>query len=158
LAKELSRRKRSFKNKGEEQAEEQVDNLSVQAPLSLPASGEIENEKQLRKMYSTAVEYGLSLLGKELGDVALSYLALRYRMSIDQSYDDPRRLCLALENALGFSSIVVQKRIIRSLNSQMGLGPDGPSNMIIRLGHPEDFVNLIQEAIQSFRQSRESPK
>ncbi|MGI0092434.1 MAG: hypothetical protein ACREBS_12070 [Nitrososphaerales archaeon] len=115
---------------------------------------EQQGEEQFRKMYLAAVEYGLLLLGKELGGVTLSYLREKYEISVDQIFNDPKLLCLALENMLGFSSITIEKRILRYLYSQMGFADSNMPKIIIRLNHPQDFVNAIGEVRRAFDDNR----
>jgi hypothetical protein len=105
--------------------------------------------QEFRVMYSEALTYGFSALGKQLANVVRDYLARKYNLTPIETYRNPKLIYEALEKSLGFGSIIVETRIIKSLYSQLSLSLEG--ELRIRMGHPEDFeryVFEIQEKIE----------
>ncbi|MGI0091485.1 MAG: hypothetical protein ACREBS_07235, partial [Nitrososphaerales archaeon] len=102
--------------------------------------------------YAGALNYGFAALGRYIGNVVTDYLATKYDMTPIDTYKDPKLLFEALEKTLGYGSVIVETRIIRSLRSQvsMPLGNDPQ----IRMGHPEDFEKRIYEIQTQVRKKK----
>ena len=73
-----------------------------------------DQRADFKESYVSAVAYGLSFLGKDLGEVFMYYLRIGYDLSAEETYEEPATLAEVLENILGFSAITIEKRIIRS--------------------------------------------
>jgi hypothetical protein len=57
--------------------------------------------------------------------------------------ENPKLLAEALEKSLGYGSVLVETRIVKSLHSQLAVSL--VAQPIIRMGHPEDFEKYINE-------------
>ena len=99
--------------------------------------------QDFRAVYSEALTYGFQALGRQLSNVVNDYLTRKYHLSPIDTYQKPRILSEALEKSLGFGSLIVEKRIIKSIHSQLSLRQD--EQPILRMGHPEDFEKYIFE-------------
>jgi hypothetical protein len=103
-----------------------------------------DNLADFKASYANAVAYGLSFLGKDLGEVFMYYLRIGYNVSAEETYENPTMLAQVLENILGFSAITIEKRIIRSLYSQAALD-SSQALASLRIGHPGDFSKYVLE-------------
>ncbi len=94
-------------------------------------------------MYSEALTYGFLALGRQLANVVSDYLARKYDLTPVETYKNPKLIYEALEKSLGYGSIIIETRIIKSLYSQLSLPMEGQPR--IRMGHPEDFEKYVFE-------------
>ncbi len=108
--------------------------------VHLPISG-VSALDDFRQVYAEALNYGFSALGRHIGNVVANYLARQYRIAPGDTYSDPKLLFEALEKSLGYGSIVVETRIIKSLYSQLSVPLS--TQPVIRMGHPEDFEKYV---------------
>ena len=112
-----------------------------------------DERADFKESYASAVAYGLSFLGKDLGDVFMYYLRIGYNVSAEETYEDPATLAQVLENILGFSAITIEKRIIRSLYSQADLD-SSQALASLRIGHPDDFSRYVLEVSARINQRK----
>jgi hypothetical protein len=97
--------------------------------------------KAFRQIYAEALAYGFATLGKHLSNVVTDYLSRKYRINPVDTYENPKALSQALEKTLGYGSVMVESRIVKSLYSQLSLPQEGIPR--IRMSHPEDFERYI---------------
>jgi hypothetical protein len=87
--------------------------------------------------------YGFAALGKHLSNVVTDYIARKYEITPMDTYESPKVLSEALEKTLGYGSVMVEARIVKSIHSQLSVPLAIPPR--IRMGHPEDFEHCILE-------------
>ena len=71
------------------------------------------------------------------------YLSRKYDLSPVDTYTNPKLLAEALEKSLGYGSVLVEIRIVKSLCANLSIPFD--DRLKIRMGHPEDFEEYVSE-------------
>jgi hypothetical protein len=104
---------------------------------------------EFRRIYSEALNYGFAALGKHIARIVNDYLARKYGQTPIDTYTNPKFLSEALEKSLGYGSVLVEIRIVKSLRSSLSPQMENNSPLpSIRMGHPEDFEKYVYECLQ----------
>ena len=98
-------------------------------------------------MYSEALTYGFLALGRQLANVVSDYLARKYDLTPVETYKNPKLIYEALEKSLGYGSIIIETRIIKSLYSQLSLPMEGRSQ-----GYEWVILKISRNTSLSFKQ------
>ncbi len=107
----------------------------------------VADSQEFREIYSEALIYGFSALGKHLGKIVSDYLSRKYGISTIETYKNPKLLHEALEKSLGYGAILVETRIVKTLRSSLSMNQKTEQPKI-RIGHPEDFEKYIYESLR----------
>jgi hypothetical protein len=107
----------------------------------------VSEPREFRAVYKDAIDYGFAALGSHISRVVSDYLTRKYGLTPTNTVESPVLLSEALEKTLGYGSILIETRIVRSLNQQLSLPLAAPP--VIRMGHPEDFEAFVRKAQKS---------
>ena len=81
----------------------------------------IQSSTSFKEMYNQAVMEGLSILGKHVSAVIISYIKEKYSIRLSDTSDNIKALSDALDATIGGGTRIVQRRILRSLYNRIGV-------------------------------------
>ena len=81
----------------------------------------IQSSTSFKEMYNQAVMEGLSILGKHVSAVIISYIKKKYSIRLSDTSDNIKALSDALDATIGGGTRIVQRRILRSLYNRIGV-------------------------------------
>jgi hypothetical protein len=81
----------------------------------------IQSSTSFKEMYNQAVMEGLSILGKHVSAVIISYIKKKYSIRLSDTSDNIKALSDALDATISGGTRIVQRRILRSLYNRIGV-------------------------------------
>ncbi len=107
-----------------------------------------EADSNFRSAYSKAINHGFQALGNQISNVIINYIRRKYDLKVEETYSKPELMCEALERTLGSGALLIEKRIIKHLYSQLSL-PFAESAIQIRNG--QDFAAYIRDILKELK-------
>jgi hypothetical protein len=78
-------------------------------------------QNKFNEAYGQAVIQALSILGKDLSAVIISYIKDRYSVNLSDTADNPQALSNALYAVIDGGTRIIQRRILRLLYNRIGV-------------------------------------
>lgn len=105
-------------------------------------NAERSTDSTFRTAYSHAVQYGFQALGDQVSRVIINYIQRKYNLRVDETFSRPELLCEAMERTLGSGALLIEKRMIKYLWTELHL-PFAESAIQIR--NSQDFASWIRD-------------
>jgi hypothetical protein len=92
--------------------------------------------------YSNAIRRSFDVFGSQVSEIMVHFFGKKYDVHVLETLEKPERLAEALESTLGTGALLIEKQIVRELQSELSV-PSAKSSIEIK--NVQDFVACIDE-------------